>query len=339
VTLAGLVSVVVINFNSGEHIFHCIDSLQKQSYRNWELIIVDNASTDGSSEAVRQLAASSGFQYEYSEKNLGSSRGNNLGILLSHGEFVLVMNADVFLDPSYMANCIAAFTRDSRIGTVIGKLISSKDPRVIDSAGVTLFREGLGVERGIGEVDLGQYDRDEYVAGACCAAAMYRREMLEDIRIDQSFYDEQFFAFVEDLDLSVRALLRGWQTLYFPSAVARHVRGGSTKSSKFAQFLSYRNCEYFYHKTFRHFDPVSWILRTILNLIRLFTVERDFRIRAKLDFKKDRGELDKQRELILAGADYGNLYPFVRHSYIVANCGRRIRVGLGYRFREAAKES
>jgi len=326
-TVPGLVSVIVINFNSGEHIFKCVDSLQKQSYRNWELIIVDNASTDGSSEALRKLAASSGFQYEYYESNLGSSRGNNLGILRSRGEFVLVMNADVFLDPSYMAKCVAAFARDSRIGTVVGKLVSSKDSRIIDSAGVVLFREGLGAERGIGEVDTGQYDREEYVAGACCAAAMYRREMLQDIRVGQEFYDEQFFAFVEDLDLSVRALLRGWHTLYLPGAVARHVRGGSIKSSKFAQFLSYRNFQYFYHKTFRHFDPVSRVLRNILNIIRLFTVERDFRIRAKRDFEKVRPQLERQRDVILAGADFRNLRPFVRRSYIVYNCGKRLRAG------------
>jgi GT2 family glycosyltransferase len=84
----------------------------------------------------------------------------------------------------------------------------------------------MAVDRGFGEKDSGQYDQKEYVDGACCAAAMYLRTMLEDIRIGEEYYDEDFFAFLEDAGLSFHPCLRDRRTLYLPSAVAQHVRGG-----------------------------------------------------------------------------------------------------------------
>lgn len=253
-TEPGLVSAVIINFNSGRYLSRCLEALESQSYTNLEIIIVDNGSTDGSLASLRDWAAKGRLRL-LEGSNVGSSRGNNRGIRESQGEFALVLNADAFPQPDYLEKCVEALRDDPSVGTVIGKLVSEADSTVIDSAGLYFYREGLAVDRGFGQKDSGQYDRPEFVDGACCAAALYRRAMLDDISFSNQFYDESFFAFVEDAELSFRSALRGWKTLYLPDAVAQHVRGGSSqKLSEFTAFLNERNTRLFLKTSF---DPIA----------------------------------------------------------------------------------
>ena len=126
----------------------------------------------------------------------------------------------------------------------------------------------------MGEEDKGQYDIEDYVVGACCAAAMYKREMLEDIKYKDEYYDEDYFAFVEDLDLSVCATLLGWKTLYTYKALAYHVRGGSTSSmSDFVKFLNIRNSEMFFNKFLKNNQVIS-NYHFLLKLFRFFTIDK-----------------------------------------------------------------
>lgn len=309
-----LVSVVIIDFNSEQYIWRCLDALKKQTYQNIEIFVVDNNSDDGSSEKLKKIQDDN-FHYKRFDENVGSSAANNYGIRSSKGELVLILNADVFLNEDYIEKSVLAFEKDKSIGTVTGKLLSAHDHNIIDSTGIILYKEGVGDERGIGEIDVGQYEEEEYIVGACCASAMYKREMLERIRYEDEYYDESFFAFVEDLDLSVIATLQGWKTLYFPKAIGYHIRGGSTSSmSDFVKFLNLRNSELFYRKVLSRFAMIRFF-HTLLNLIRIITISKDMKnkIRQDLEQYEETIELRKNH---LTDLDYKNLKPFVNKSYI-----------------------
>ncbi|MBN1898912.1 MAG: glycosyltransferase family 2 protein [Spirochaetes bacterium] len=322
----GLVSIVIINFNSGKYIFQCLEQAWSQSWKKKEIIVVDNQSGDGSGEKLKALAKQGKIKYIYSKENLGSSRANNLGITKSCGEYVLILNADVFLKKDYIEKCIRGFKKDERIGSVVGKLLSLKNKNIIDAAGIVLFREGLGWDRGIGERDRGQYDKEEYVVGACCAAVMYRRDMLEDIKYKKEYYDEDYFAFFEDLDLSVTAIVSGWKTLYYPLALAFHVRGGSVEQvSDLVQYLGYRNSELFYWKSYGNGYILNILLRSLIKFIRLFTVKGEHRSRFRKESLALRERMLKKRRYFAARADHSLLRPYVRHSYILFNLKRRIK--------------
>jgi GT2 family glycosyltransferase len=321
-----LVSVVIINFNSGKYIFKCLDKLKAQTYKNIEIIIIDNCSTDGSDKKLEAISKKEAYYYFYSHENMGASKANNMGINNSHGKYVLVLNADMFLETDYIDKCINIFKEDSAVGTVVGKFLSVFDHRIIDSAGIEIYKEGMGGERGIGEIDHGQYDKAEYIAGACCAAAIYRREMLDSIKYKQEYFDEDFFAFIEDVDLSVRALLKGWKTFYRPDAIAYHVRGGSTKNvSDAVLYLAYRNRLYFYEKTFKHFDIVTIMLYSFVKFIRFMRIKPEFRRKARADLKEKMLILKDKRECFSQDFDYAILKDYTKKIYFIESIRSNLR--------------
>lgn len=266
----GLVSVVIVNFNSMRFLERCLHCLREQTYQNIEVIIVDNCSSDGSTQIYQK--SQEGFKryvYLRSEVNLGSSKANNIGIREGKGDFFLILNADVFLTPEFIEKGLQGL-RDERVGTVIGKLLSERDHTIIDSVGVSFFREGVAIDIGIGQKDVGQFNASTDVGGACCAAALYRKAMLESIKSNDEFYDENYFAFVEDADLSLTAYLSGWVTRYIPDAIGYHVRGGSSAQlSNFVRYLAFRNEKYFFNKYFRKNFLFARLTRCILDNIRM----------------------------------------------------------------------
>ena len=274
-TRFGIVSLVIINFNSGRYLPRCLSAIEAQTYPHREVIIVDNGSTDGSTAGLRELAADGRIRL-FEGANVGSSKANNLGIRDSSGEFVLILNADAFLEPSYLEECVRAMRENEQVGTAVGKLVSASDPSIIDSAGLYFYREGLPIDRGFGEKDAGQYQKVEFVDGACCAAALYRRSMLEAIRLRDEYYREDFFAFTEDIELSFRSTLHGWKTIYLPQAIAHHVRGGSSQSlSEFTFYLNERNLRAFLKSTFNQVARRSDIwLQSIVLFFRTINLRR-----------------------------------------------------------------
>jgi GT2 family glycosyltransferase len=328
---SGLVSVVIINFNSIEYIERCIRTIEAQSYSQIEILVIDNGSTDGSLPLVQRIS-NEGRLRLFAGANVGSSKANNLGIRESNGEFVLVLNADAFPLPDYIDKCVKAFSKDIFIGTVIGKLVSDADNSIIDSAGLYFYREGVACDRGAGEKDCGQYDKEEFVDGACCAAAMYRRSMLEDIRIGEEYYDEDFFAFGEDFDLSFHACLRGWRTLYLPSAVTRHVRGGSTcKMTEVLYCLGERNTRLFLRKGFMLVArPSDKILLAALLLGRKITQIQNLSFSARRRIGKELEELRKKmdhKRSLLRNPHRASVFNMTgRRSYLVLPVLRRIGI-------------
>jgi GT2 family glycosyltransferase len=163
-----------------------------------------------------------------SSVNVGFAAAANELIRTTSGLYLLLLNPDAYLAPDYLARLREAAESDPRIGSVTGKLLrpeARSGGPIIDSTGHVLCRSRVAVNRGENEPDRGQLDEPGEVFGVCAAAALYRRAMLEDVRIGDEYFDSAFFAYLEDVDLDWRARLRGWRAYYVPTAVAVHARG------------------------------------------------------------------------------------------------------------------
>jgi len=222
------VAVVVVSWNSEPYLPGCLGSLRDLVRPAAEIVVVDNASSDGSVDLVRR-----GFpEVDLVEAgaNVGFCRANNLGIARTASPFVLVLNPDTRLDPRFLEELLPAFERPE-VGMAAGKLLRF-DGATIDSAGQLLARSRQPRDRGYGRPDDGTYDRDAEVFGACGAAALYRRSMLRAVADGEGrVFDEAFFAFYEDLDVAWRARRLGWKAVYRHRAVGYHARGGSARGS------------------------------------------------------------------------------------------------------------
>jgi GT2 family glycosyltransferase len=222
------VSVTIVTYNSGRFIRRCLESVLAQDYAKCEIIVVDNASSDGTADMLEQFEGR--CRIVYNPKNIGFAAAQNQAIALSSGDWILTLNPDVLLLPGFIQSLVQAGQFDPEIGTVCGKLLTMSanfdipaKPKV-DSTGIYFTPMLRHLDRGSQEVDNGHYLRYEYVFGATAAAALYRRAMIEDISLDGEFFDADFFVYREDADVAWRAQLMGWKCLYVPYARGYHVR-------------------------------------------------------------------------------------------------------------------
>ncbi len=238
-----LVSVIIVNWNGKRFVKDCLDSVLGQTYPALEVIVIDNGSTDGSQEIIGRNYPS--VILIENEENKGFSKAINQGIAISKGLYVIPLNIDVVMTPTYISEMVKAASLDEKIGSVSGKLLRFNGEgrtKVIDSVGHTMFENRLVIDRGDGEIDEGQYDQREYIFGSCAAASLYKRGMLEDVKAGGEYFDEAFFAFLEDVDINWRAQLLGWKCIYTPSAVAYHYRGGiAVRRTKLVEIHNYKN--------------------------------------------------------------------------------------------------
>lgn len=245
-----LVSINILNTNEKHYLGRCLDAIAAQTYPNLEVTVLDNGSTDGSVEFLRTHYPR--VRVIENGRNLGYAPGHNVGFRICTGAYVMPLNTDIFLRPTFIAAKVAAMEADDRIGAVEGKLLrydpnhpDRPETNQIDSVGVVVRRSRRNFDRGQGEVDRGQYDRPEEVFGAGGSAPLYRRAMLEDVRFEDEYFDASFFIYREEVDLAWRMRLRGWRCVYTPDAVAYHVRGFSPatrrRQPRLFRRLSYRN--------------------------------------------------------------------------------------------------
>ena len=222
------VSVTIVTFNSGRFIKRCLESVLGQKGPDIEVIVVDNNSTDGTRDILEQYEERCNIVQN--QRNVGFAAAQNQAILLARGNWVLTLNPDVLLMPSFIQALIDAGKNDPGVGSVCGKLLAmSPDfhiesrPRV-DSTGIYFTPNLRHLDRGSREIDNGHYLKREYVFGATAAAALYRRDMIDDLSINGEFFDPDFFVYREDADVAWRAQLLGWRCLYTPYARGYHVR-------------------------------------------------------------------------------------------------------------------
>jgi GT2 family glycosyltransferase len=224
----GLVSVTIVTYNSGRFIKRCLESVLEQNYRRLEIIVIDNASSDGTADILERFENK--CRVIYNEENIGFAAAQNQAIAASNGEWVLALNPDVLLEKNFIEKLVEAGNLDPKIGTVCGKLLSISanfdipDTQLIDSTGIFFTPTLRHLDRGSQQPDQGHFAKFEYVFGATAAAALYRRKMIEDISIFGEFFDPDFFVYREDADVAWRAQLFGWRCLYTPLACGYHVR-------------------------------------------------------------------------------------------------------------------
>jgi GT2 family glycosyltransferase len=222
------VSVTIVTYNSGRFIKRCLESVLAQRYQHKQIVVIDNASDDGTVDILEQFEDR--CQVVYNSENRGFAAAQNQAIAISSGEWVMTLNPDVLLLPNFIQSLVDAGNIDRKIGTVCGKLLTMTASfdiparPVVDSTGIYFNPMLRHLDRGSQEVDNGHYLQYEFVFGATAAAALYRREMIEDIALDGEFFDADFFVYREDADVAWRAQLMGWSCIYAPYARGYHVR-------------------------------------------------------------------------------------------------------------------
>ncbi len=220
--------MAIVTYNSERYIRRCLEAVLEQTGVVLDVVVVDNASTDATRVILRRYRGR--IRTIYNDHNAGFAAGQNQAMRANRADWVLTLNPDVLLLPDFIRTLVEAGEADGSAGSVCGKLMSIGPgfkplaERRIDSAGIFFTPAMRHFDRGWHELDCAQYDTMEYVFGASAAAALYRREMIEDVAVDGNFFDPGFFCYREDADVAWRALLQGWRCLYQPAAESYHVR-------------------------------------------------------------------------------------------------------------------
>jgi len=229
-----LVSIVIPNWNGAAHLPTCLDSLQKQTYKPLEVIVADNASSDGSQELLASRFAWA--KLEQLPINRGFTGACNAGIRAARGEIVILLNNDTETEPTWVAEVVAAFDRHPEAGLVASKMLLFDRRDTLHTAGDYYRVDGLPGNRGVWQTDSERYNIEEYVFSACGGSAAYRRTMLDQIGL----LEDSFFFSCEDIDLAWRAQLAGWKCVYTPRAVVYH-RLAATGGGPTASYYDGRN--------------------------------------------------------------------------------------------------
>jgi GT2 family glycosyltransferase len=244
------VSIIVVNWNGRNFLNDCLHCLSLQTYPDREIILVDNNSTDSSVAFVREKFAD--VQIIELESNRGFTGGNLAGLKAARGEFIALVNNDTRAEEKWLENLVRPMIEDEKVGICASKLVID-GTSAIDSAGDGITSAGVGFKRGLWK-EKSRYVQQEPVFGACAAAALYRRKMLEEIE----FLDDNFFLNDEDTDLNFRAQLFGWRCIYVPTAVVYHkVNASIGRLSDLAVYYHTRNLEFIWIKNM----PTGLMLR------------------------------------------------------------------------------
>ncbi|MHB8628294.1 MAG: glycosyltransferase family 2 protein [Aggregatilineales bacterium] len=235
--MSGLFSVIIPNWDGIQYLPTCLDALRSQTYPSVEVILADNASADGS----RELLAA-----RYPEvcvitlpRNQGFTGACNAGLKVARGEYLALLNNDTEVEPTWIAEVVAAFERHPEAGAVASKMRLFDRRDHLHTAGDLYRVDGLPVNRGVWQPDHGQYDDEMDVFSACGGSAAYRRAALDEVGL----LDDAFFFSCEDVDLGWRLQLAGWRCVYAPRAVVYH-RLAATGGGVTASFYDGRNVIY-----------------------------------------------------------------------------------------------
>jgi len=279
-----LVSIHIVAWNGMTHLPSCLQSIMHQTYSATSTMVVDNGSAD---TTVKWLAS------EYPQvhllrnaRNLGFCRGHNQAIRITDSPYVLCLNQDMVLSPDWITQAVAVLEQRPEVGGVGGKMLrySYSDEElksvvisgIIDSAGLQIYRSRHTVDRGSGQDDHGQYDQAEEIFGLSGACVLFRRSALESIRFKDEYFDEDFFAYKDDIDVARRLQRLGWVNWYDGKIVAYHhrsIRGQSKtdnlniaknfrRRQRFNATYSYRNqwLLMIKHETWRSIWPdLPWV--------------------------------------------------------------------------------
>ena len=242
------VTIIIPNYNGIKFMKDCIESLRVQTYKNFEILVVDNGSKDESVDYLRDLESyesNLNIKAIYLDENLGFAGGVNVGLAACDSKYVILLNNDTEVFPDYVEMLVNAIEKSDRIFAVNPLMINAHDKELVDDAGDGYSLLGWGYQIGVGE-KVADVTKRRAVFSACAGASIYRKSILDEI----GYFDEMHFAYLEDMDLSFRARLRGYIIGFEPRAKVYHL-GSATSGSKYNSFkvrLAARNNIYLIYK-------------------------------------------------------------------------------------------
>ena len=311
------VSVNLITWNGEKYILDCLKSLFNQTFEDFNLLIIDNGSTDETLALINEKYPH--LKIVAHKDNHGFAKAHNQAIHWTRSEYVLVLNQDIILEPKFLEHLTSFMDSHPEAGAATGKLLRGQEQQktnYIDSVGLSIYKNHRIVDMGSGELDKGQFDEEEEIFGVSGAAPMYRRRALEQTAENGQFFDEDFFIYKEDVDLAYRLRWRGWKSFLVPKARAYHDRSvsGPAKAltnkqtmrdrkhkSKFANFYSYRNHLYMLTKNAPKFG-VRIIFYELKKIIYILFAEqgtlkgfREYRKNKKIFLEKRKKIMDNKK--------------------------------------------
>lgn len=305
------VSVIIPNFDGEKFIGNCLDSLKVQSYYSkgiFEIVVVDDCSKDGSIDIIKKY---SNVKLIQNLENSGFAYSVNKGIKESSGEFLLLLNNDVVAEETFIEKMMASISRDPKIFSVSSKMIRYYERDKIDDTGDFYNLLGWAYKRGDGK-KVESYERGTPIFSTCAGAGIYRRSVLDEIGL----FDEGFFAYLEDVDLSYRGKIYGYKNYYEPQAICYHIGSATTangqKYSPFKVEISARNNVYVAYKNMP-------LLQLIINSPFLFT---GFLIKYLLFLKRGYGK--EYRKGIKEGIR--TLKKIQKNRFYFKNIGNYVRI-------------
>lgn len=294
------VTVVIVNWNGERYLDRCLSSLLAQTVIPHEIILVDNASSDASLDIVRRYPVVRILELT---ENLGFARGNNVAIeaAASESEWIALLNPDAFPEPRWLEALLSAARENSKFDVFGSKLVKADKPTVLDGAGDAYHISGLVWRMGHGAPVSSHPEYAGEVFSPCAAAALYRRRALLDV----GGFDENYFCYVEDVDIGFRLRLAGYRCLFVPASVAHHIGSATTggRHSEFALYHGHRNLVWTFVKDMP--GILFWLLlplHVLMNLgsILWFTLQGRGRVilRAKCDALLSLPKMWRKRQAI-----------------------------------------
>ena len=261
------VTVIIVNWNGEKFLEQCLAALMQQTVMPHKIIVVDNASSDSSCEIVHQFPL---VQLLKLDQNTGFARGNNLAIEIAvkDSEWIALLNPDAFAEPNWLEELLAATECHPTFDVFGSKLIKAEYPTTLDGIGDAYHISGR-VWRIGHNAHIAEYPQDKYeIFSPCAAAALYRRDAL----LTCNGFDEDYFCYVEDVDLGFRLRLNGYRSLFVPQSVVYHIGSGTTGGgrSDFATYHGHRNLVWTYIKNMP--SILFWLLLPLHLLMNISTV-------------------------------------------------------------------
>ncbi len=250
------VSVNLLTFNGEKYLNNCFQSLLSQSFFDFQVIVIDNNSSDSSLEIIKKFQLEfkkSGIDFKLvlNKKNIGFACGHNQGIeMATNSRYILPLNQDVVLDKDYLKELVSFMEKNKNCAGATGKifrLTNGEKTDIIDSLGLKLFKSFQVADRESGKKEEKRYDQIEKVFGVSATCPLYRKKALESIKLGNDYFDSDFKTYKEDVDLAFRLSDKGWSFYYVPSAIAWHKRSAAGKEKRgFWEVLNnYRNRSFF----------------------------------------------------------------------------------------------
>jgi len=321
-TLSPMISILIVSWNSEKFLSKCIDNLRSQTYKNFEIVIIDNGSADGSIKKIEQKQGGLTILVEKLGSNRGFAVANNMGARLARGKWLALLNADAFPEPDWLERLLAVAETFPN-AFFASQQIQANNSELLDGEGDAYHISGLAWRRNYG-FPVREKGEVEEIFSPCAAAAIYPRQAF----LDAGGFDEDYFSYHEDVDLGFRLRLKGLRCFYVPQAVVHHVGSASTgKHSDFAIYYGHRNLVWTYLKNMP--SPIFWLFLPLHFLANLMTILRFSLVghgraifRAKIDavlgfnsMLQKRRKIQRERK-----ASTKEIYRFMEHGLLAPLC-------------------